>query len=221
MVKVKNLSKTIKNGKASIDILKNINLEVNAGEILSIMGPSGCGKSTLLGIMGGIDKPDRGKVFIGETDLYALKDEALDKFRNENIGIIFQNHCLVEELSLIDNIELPVIFSEKKENFGNAIAELIEFLGLGGKETLYPAQLSGGEKQRAAIARALINSPKVLIADEPTGALDSFNSNNILNLFRDMVNKFKISIIISTHDYHVSEVSDRQIKMLDGELYEA
>ncbi len=221
MVKVKNLSKTIKNGKASIDILKNINLEVNAGEILSIMGPSGCGKSTLLGIMGGIDKPDRGKVLIGETDLYALKDEALDKFRNENIGIIFQNHCLVEELSLIDNIELPVIFSEKKENFGNAIAELIEFLGLGGKETLYPAQLSGGEKQRAAIARALINSPKVLIADEPTGALDSFNSNNILNLFRDMVNKFKISIIISTHDYHVSEVSDRQIKMLDGELYEA
>lgn len=221
MVKVKNLSKTIKNGKASIDILKNINLEVNAGEILSIMGPSGCGKSTLLGIMGGIDKPDRGKVLIGETDLYALKDEALDKFRNENIGIIFQNHCLVEELSLIDNIELPVIFSEKKENFGNAIAELIEFLGLGGKETLYPAQLSGGEKQRAAIARVLINSPKVLIADEPTGALDSFNSNNILNLFRDMVNKFKISIIISTHDYHVSEVSDRQIKMLDGELYEA
>ncbi len=221
MVKVKNLSKTIKNGKASIDILKNINLEVNAGEILSIMGPSGCGKSTLLGIMGGIDKPDRGKVLIGETDLYALKDEALDKFRNENIGIIFQNHCLVEELSLIDNIELPIIFSEKKENFGNAIAELIEFLGLGGKETLYPAQLSGGEKQRAAIARALINSPKVLIADEPTGALDSFNSNNILNLFRDMVNKFKISIIISTHDYHVSEVSDRQIKMLDGELYEA
>lgn len=220
MIKVKNISKTVKNGKTSIEILKNINLEINTGEVLSIMGPSGCGKSTLLGIIGGIDKPDSGKVLIGETDLYALKDEALDKLRNENIGIIFQNHCLVEELSLIENIELPVIFSRENKNFEGRIAELIEFLGLKGKEKLYPSQLSGGEKQRTAIARALINNPKVLIADEPTGALDSSNSDNILHLFRDMVNKFKISIIISTHDHHVSEVSDRQIKMLDGELYE-
>lgn len=221
MVKVKNISKSIKNGKLSIEILKNINLEINTGEILSVMGPSGCGKSTLLGIIGGIDKPDIGKVLIGDTDLYVLKNEALDKFRNENIGIIFQNNCLVEELSLIENIELPSIFSEKKEDFDSKIAELIELLGLKGKEKLYPYQLSGGEKQRTAIARALINTPKILIADEPTGALDSSNSNNILHLFRELVDKFSISIIISTHDYHVSEVSDRQIKMLDGELYEA
>ena len=221
MVKVKNISKSIKNGKHSIEILKNINLEINTGEILSIMGPSGCGKSTLLGVIGGIDKPDKGKVLIGDTDLYALKNEELDIFRNENIGIVFQNHCLVEELSLIENIELPSIFSEKKENFESKIAELIELLCLKGKENLYPSQLSGGEKQRTAIARALINNPKVLIADEPTGALDSSNSNNILRLFRELVNKFSISIIISTHDCHVSEVSDRQIKMLDGELYEA
>lgn len=221
MVKVKNIAKSIKNGKHSIEILKNINLEINTGEILSIMGPSGCGKSTLLGVIGGIDKPDKGKVLIGDTDLYALKNEELDIFRNENIGIVFQNHCLVEELSLIENIELPSIFSEKKENFESKIAELIELLGLKGKEKLYPYQLSGGEKQRTAIARALINNPKVLIADEPTGALDSSNSNNILRLFRELVNNFSISIIISTHDYHVSEVSDRQIKMLDGELYEA
>ena len=221
MVKVKNISKSIKNGKLSIEILKNINLEINTGEILSVMGPSGCGKSTLLGVIGGIDKPDKGKVLIGDTDLYALKNEELDIFRNENIGIVFQNHCLVEELSLIENIELPSIFSEKKENFESKIAELIELLGLKGKEKLYPYQLSGGEKQRTAIARALINAPKILIADEPTGALDSFNSNNILHLFRELVDKFSISIIISTHDYHVSEVSDRQIKMLDGELYEA
>lgn len=221
MVKVKNISKSIKNGKLSIEILKNINLEINTGEILSVMGPSGCGKSTLLGIIGGIDKPDIGKVLIGDTDLYVLKNEALDKFRNENIGIIFQNNCLVEELSLIENIELPSIFSEKKEDFDSKIAELIELLGLKGKEKLYPYQLSGGEKQRTAIARALINTPKILIADEPTGALDSSNSNNILHLFRELVDKFSISIIISTHDYHVAEVSDRQIKMLDGELYEA
>lgn len=221
MVKVKNISKSIKNGKLSIEILKNINLEINTGEILSIMGPSGCGKSTLLGIIGGIDKPDIGKVLIGDTDLYVLKNEALDKFRNENIGIIFQNNCLVEELSLIENIELPSVFSEKKEDFDSKIAELIELLGLKGKEKLYPYQLSGGEKQRTAIARALINTPKILIADEPTGALDSSNSNNILHLFRELVDKFSISIIISTHDYHVAEVSDRQIKMLDGELYEA
>ncbi len=221
MVKVKNISKSIKNGKLSIEILKNINLEINTGEILSVMGPSGCGKSTLLGIIGGIDKPDIGKVFIGDTDLYVLKNEALDKFRNENIGIIFQNNCLVEELSLIENIELPSIFSEKKEDFDSKIAELVELLGLKGKEKLYPYQLSGGEKQRTAIARALINTPKILIADEPTGALDSSNSNNILHLFRELVDKFSISIIISTHDYHVAEVSDRQIKMLDGELYEA
>ena len=221
MVKVKNISKSIKNGKLSIEILKNINLEINTGEILSVMGPSGCGKSTLLGIIGGIDKPDIGKVLIGDTDLYVLKNEALDKFRNENIGIIFQNNCLVEELSLIENIELPSIFSEKKEDFDSKIAELVELLGLKGKEKLYPYQLSGGEKQRTAIARALINTPKILIADEPTGALDSSNSNNILHLFRELVDKFSISIIISTHDYHVSEVSDRQIKMLDGELYEA
>ncbi|MGP1433394.1 MAG: ABC transporter ATP-binding protein [Catonella sp.] len=221
MVKVKNISKSIKNGKLSIEILKNINLEINTGEILSVMGPSGCGKSTLLGIIGGIDKPDIGKVLIGDTDLYVLKNEALDKFRNENIGIIFQNNCLVEELSLIENIELPSIFSEKKEDFDSKIAELVELLGLKGKEKLYPYQLSGGEKQRTAIARALINTPKILIADEPTGALDSSNSNNILHLFRELVDKFSISIIISTHDYHVAEVSDRQIKMLDGELYEA
>ena len=221
MVKVKNISKSIKNGKHSIEILKNINLEINTGEILSVIGPSGCGKSTLLGVIGGIDKPDKGKVLIGDTDLYALKNEELDIFRNENIGIVFQNHCLVEELSLIENIELPSIFSEKKESFESKIAELIELLGLKGKEKLYPYQLSGGEKQRTAIARALINNPKVLIADEPTGALDSSNSNNILRLFRELVNNFSISIIISTHDYHVSEVSDRQIKMLDGELYEA
>ena len=130
MVKVKNISKSIKNGKHSIEILKNINLEINTGEILSIMGPSGCGKSTLLGVIGGIDKPDKGKVLIGDTDLYALKNEELDIFRNENIGIVFQNHCLVEELSLIENIELPGIFSEKKENFESKIAELIELLGL-------------------------------------------------------------------------------------------
>ena len=221
MVKVKNISKSIKNGKLSIEILKNINLEINTGEILSVMGPSGCGKSTLLGVIGGIDKPDKGEVLIGDTDMYALKNEELDIFRNENIGIVFQNHCLVEELSLIENIELPSIFSEKKENFESKIAELIELLGLKGKEKLYPYQLSGGEKQRTAIARALINNPKVLIADEPTGALDSSNSNNILHLFRELVDKFSISIIISTHDYHVAEVSDRQIKMLDGELYEA
>lgn len=221
MVKVKNISKSIKNGKHSIEILKNINLEINTGEILSVIGPSGCGKSTLLGVIGGIDKPDKGKVLIGDTDLYALKNEELDIFRNENIGIVFQNHCLVEELSLIENIELPSIFSEKKESFESKIAELIELLRLKGKEKLYPYQLSGGEKQRTAIARALINNPKVLIADEPTGALDSSNSNNILRLFRELVNNFSISIIISTHDYHVSEVSDRQIKMLDGELYEA
>ena len=221
MVKVKNISKSIKNGKHSIEILKNINLEINTGEILSVMGPSGCGKSTLLGVIGGIDKPDKGKVLIGDTDLYALKNEELDIFRNENIGIVFQNHCLVEELSLIENIELPSIFSEKKENFESKIAELIELLCLKGKENLYPSQLSGGEKQRTAIARALINNPKVLIADEPTGALDSSNSNNILRLFRELVNNFSISIIISTHDCHVSEVSDRRIKMLDGELYEA
>ena len=104
MVKVKNISKSIKNGKHSIEILKNINLEINTGEILSVMGPSGCGKSTLLGVIGGIDKPDKGKVLIGDTDLYALKNEELDIFRNENIGIVFQNHCLVEELSLIENI---------------------------------------------------------------------------------------------------------------------
>ena len=220
MVKVKNISKSIKNGKISIEILKNINLEINTGEILSVMGPSGCGKSTLLGIIGGIDKPDIGKVLIGDTDLYVLKNEALDKFRNENIGIIFQNNCLVEELSLIENIELPSIFSEKKEDFDSKIAEIVELLGLKGKEKLYPYQLSGGEKQRTAIARALINTPKILIADEPTGALDSSNSNNILHLFRELVDKFSISIIISTHDYHVAEVSDRQIKMLDGELYE-
>ena len=221
MVKVKNIAKSIKNGKHSIEILKDINLEINTGEILSIMGPSGCGKSTLLGVIGGIDKPDKGKVLIGDTDLYALKNEELDIFRNENIGIVFQNHCLVEELSLIENIELPSIFSEKKENFESKITELIELLCLKGKENLYPSQLSGGEKQRAAIARALINNPKVLIADEPTGALDSSNSDNILRLFRELVDKFSISIIISTHDCNVSEVSDRQIKMLDGELYEA
>jgi len=127
MVKVKNISKSIKNGKHSIEILKNINLEINTGEILSIMGPSGCGKSTLLGVIGGIDKPDKGKVLIGDTDLYALKNEELDIFRNENIGIVFQNHCLVEELSLIENIELPSIFSEKKENFENKISAVSKF----------------------------------------------------------------------------------------------
>lgn len=203
----------------SLQVLSDVNLDIRRKEIISIVGPSGAGKTTLLQIIGTLDLPDSGEVIYEGENVLKLKGAKLAKFRNANIGFIFQFHQLLPEFSLIENVALPALIGgESRANAFKRAEELIGYLHLGDRTEHRPAQLSGGERQRAAVARALINSPKVILADEPSGSLDSHNRRELHQLFFDLRRDMGHTFVIVTHDESLAADSDRIIHMKDGKI---
>lgn len=205
----------------TLEVLKGIDLQIEAAEIVAIVGPSGAGKTTLLQIIGSLDRPDRGSVIYdtpeGPVDIAKLKDRELARFRNRNIGFVFQFHQLLPEFSLVENVAMPALIAgdARDEAFAKA-RKLIDYLGLGERLEHKPAQLSGGERQRAAVARALINNPRVILADEPSGSLDSANRRELHKLFFDIRRDLGSTFVIVTHDNELAEMADRVISLRDG-----
>lgn len=201
----------------ALEVLKGVDLNVAKGEVVSIVGPSGAGKTTLLQIIGTLSRPDSGEVIIGERSLKELNDRDLSKFRNNEIGFVFQFHHLLPEFTAFENVCIPGLIARRpKADVEKRAKELLEFLGLGERLTHKPAELSGGEQQRVAIARAIINSPSVLLADEPSGNLDTKNKEEIHKLFFELRERFGQTVVIVTHDEQLAEMSDRKIVMVDG-----
>jgi len=200
-----------------LEILKGIDLHVQPGEVVSIVGSSGAGKTTLLQILGTLDRADRGFVSIDNTDLSGLSDRKIAQFRNENIGFIFQFHQLLPEFTAIENIMLPALIRGlSKTDAENKAEEYLEILGLSDRANHQPQELSGGEQQRISVARALINQPKVIFADEPSGNLDSANSEALHKLFFDLRDQFNHTFVIVTHNESLANMTDRKLKMTDG-----
>ncbi|MBI3235585.1 MAG: ABC transporter ATP-binding protein [Bacteroidetes bacterium] len=213
MIEVKGISKKFGN----IDVLKDVNLTIQSNEIVAITGASGAGKSTLLHIMGTLMKPDRGEITIEGKNILKLRGNKLSDFRNKTIGFIFQFHQLLPEFSALENASLPALIKgkSKKEAFAEA-EKLLEYLGVNHRKENKPAQLSGGEQQRVAVARALINKPSVIFADEPSGNLDSKNAAELHQLFFDLRRDFGQTFVIVTHNEILAKQSDRSIQMKDG-----
>ncbi|GEO78927.1 ABC transporter ATP-binding protein [Companilactobacillus mindensis DSM 14500] len=215
MLKVTDVGKSY--GKFTV--LKNIDLEVADGEFLAIMGPSGSGKSTLINILGLLDQSYTGEYLLEGKDYKDVSDNELSQIRGDQLGFVFQNFKLLTTYNVYENIEVPLVYSKKAQNNKNAlIADVIEKVGLTGKEKNLPSELSGGQQQRVAIARAIVNRPKLIIADEPTGALDSKTSKEIMNIFTKL-NKAGTTIIMVTHDSEVADYAMRTVYIRDGQLY--
>lgn len=215
LLDIKDVKKSYQVSKVeTLEVLKGINLQINREEIVAIVGKSGAGKSTLLHLIGTLDTPDSGKIFFDGTDIYSMKERELSKFRNNKIGFIFQFHHLLPEFTAIENVMIPSMISGKEDKV-RAI-ELLREVGLEDRKDHRPNEISGGEAQRIAIARALINSPDLILADEPTGNLDTQNADAVINLIFDLRDKFKQTFIIVTHNEEFAMRCDRVIRMNDG-----
>lgn len=215
MITVKDLHKAY----GQLEVLKGVSTTIQAGEIVAIVGPSGAGKSTLLQLLGTLDKPDAGTVLYENTDVFKLKEQELANFRNRQIGFVFQFHHLLAEFTALENVCIPAFIAGigKKEAEKRA-AELADFLGVAHRLSHKPATLSGGEQQRFAVARALMLQPKVILADEPSGNLDSNNARDLHQLFFDLRNHFNQTFVIVTHNPGLAEMADRRLTMIDGKL---
>ena len=215
MIKLEGITKSF----GSLQVLKGIDLEINKGEIVSIVGPSGAGKTTLLQIMGTLDEPDAGTVQIDGTVVSRMKEKELSAFRNKHIGFVFQFHQLLPEFTALENVMIPAFIAgvPTKEASMRAM-EILDFMGLKERASHKPNELSGGEKQRVAVARALINQPAVILADEPSGSLDSHNKEELHQLFFDLRNRFGQTFVIVTHDEALAKITDRTIHMVDGNI---
>lgn len=201
----------------SLEVLKGIDLTIGDGEIVAIVGPSGAGKTTLLQLLGTLDTPDKGSVYYNDTDICALRGRQLAAFRGRNIGFVFQFHQLLPEFDVLENVAMPALIAGVKRNDAFERArKLIDYMGLGQRTTHRPSQLSGGERQRAAVARALVNSPSVVLADEPSGSLDSVNRRELHKLFFDLRRDMGTTFVIVTHDNTLAEEADRIITLRDG-----
>lgn len=218
MIKVENIHKSF----GALKVLKGIDLEVSKGEVVSIVGPSGAGKTTLLMIMGTLDKADSGKVFIDGTELNRLGERKLADFRNKNIGFVFQFHQLLPEFTALENVMIPALIGDVKRTDAERKAkDLLAMMGIAGRMEHKPAELSGGEKQRVAVARALINNPSVVFADEPSGSLDTDNKAELHSLFFELRDKLNQTFIIVTHDEQLASITDRTIHMKDGKIVQS
>ena len=218
MIDIKNITKSFGN----LQVLKGIDLHINKGEVVSIVGPSGAGKTTLLQIIGTLDKPDAGTICIDGIDVSSLSTRKLSDFRNQHIGFVFQFHQLLPEFTALENIMIPAYIAGKSNSEAKQRAlELLAFMGLSDRAHHKPAELSGGEKQRVAVARALVNKPAVILADEPSGSLDSKNKAGLHQLFFDLRDKFGQTFVIVTHDEGLAAITDRTIHMKDGEIWGA
>lgn len=213
MIKLEGITKSF----GSLQVLKGIDLEINKGEIVSIVGPSGAGKTTLLQIMGTLDEPDAGVVQIDNTVVSRMKEKELSAFRNKNIGFVFQFHQLLPEFTALENVMIPAFIAGVSSKEANERAlKILDFMGLAERASHKPNELSGGEKQRVAVARALINDPAVILADEPSGSLDTQNKEDLHQLFFDLRDRLGQTFVIVTHDEGLAKITDRTVQMLDG-----
>ncbi|MBQ7735261.1 MAG: ABC transporter ATP-binding protein [Bacteroidales bacterium] len=215
MVVVESLQKSY----GTLKVLKGINLEIADSSVVTIVGASGAGKSTLLHLIGTLDRPDEGRVLIDNTDLYKLSDKELAEFRNRNIGFVFQFHHLLPEFTAVENVALPaMIAGQSKEAALKRATELLDYLKLSDRLTHKPSQLSGGEQQRVAVARALVNNPKLILADEPSGNLDTENARKLHQLFFDLRDRFGQTFVVVTHNTELAQMADRTVTIKDGTI---
>ncbi|MDY3851298.1 MAG: ABC transporter ATP-binding protein [Prevotella sp.] len=218
MIDIKGITKSF----GTLEVLKGIDLTINPGEVVSIVGPSGAGKTTLLQIMGTLDRADSGSMMIDGVDVMSLSSAQLSKFRNSRLGFVFQFHQLLPEFTALENVMMPAYIAGKKTADAKARAmELLTFLGLADRAAHKPNELSGGEKQRVAVARALVNSPAVVLADEPSGSLDTQNKAELHQLFFDLRDKMGQTFVIVTHDEELASLTDRTIHLRDGRIEKA
>lgn len=219
MIQVQGLMKNYITGASQVSVLRGVDLNINAGEAVCLLGASGAGKSTLLQILGTLDRPTEGQVLFEGASLFEKTDDELALFRNETMGFVFQFHHLIHELSALENIMLPGLLAKiPKQEIRQSALQWLEFMGLADRADHYPNQLSGGELQRVAIARALIRNPRILLADEPTGNLDSENSAKIQSLFFELQKKLGLTLIVVTHDLHFAQAFSKIYRMKDGQL---
>lgn len=217
ILKTSNLKKYYGNGENLVKAIDNANIDIKEGEFVAIVGKSGSGKSTLLHMMGGLDNPTEGKVYINDKDIFSLKEEELAIFRRRNIGFIFQNFNLIPSLNVWENITLPVGLDGKEIN-KPFVTDIINSLGLESKVDTLPNTLSGGQQQRVAIARALVARPAIILADEPTGNLDSKTSDEVMSLLKTMIKKYNQTLVMITHDETIAQMADRVIYIEDGKV---
>ena len=219
MIHLKNIEKVYRTDTVETLALNNITLQIEKGEFLSIMGPSGCGKSTLLNIMGLLDEPTKGRINLDAQEIRDFSDKKLSRFRNQKIGFIFQSYHLINDLPVLDNVELPLLYRDVSAAERRRLAaEALEKVGLANRMKHYPSQLSGGQKQRVAIARAIVGQPEIILADEPTGNLDSAMGNEIMEILESLNRADRTTIVMVTHDENMARRTHRLVRLFDGSL---
>ena len=221
VLKAEEIHKSFSTGTDRLDVLKGIDLDVRRGEILAVTGPSGVGKSTLLHILGALDRPTRGRLMMGPTDVFALPDEPLALFRNRSVGFVFQFHHLLPEFTALENVMMPLLIEgQDRREAADPARELLDRVGLSQRVSHRPGELSGGEQQRVAVARALVNRPLMVLADEPAGNLDLTNSKRLRDLIWDLAESLHQAFVIATHDLNLARQAARRIRLFDGRIME-
>ncbi len=217
ILSARNIKKTFKDGDKTLQVLKGVNFDLDKGNILTIKGASGSGKSTLLSLLGTLDQPDSGEIVINNNNLKTINN--YDSIRNKHIGFVFQFHNLITELNIVENVTIPTLIAGKNSD-SDYLNKLFEYFDLSDRKKSFPLDLSGGEKQRVSVMRAIINKPSIVIADEPTGNLDEKNAIKMIDLFQKLKNDFNLTFVIATHDEKVFSIGDKKMNLYDGTLIE-